>query len=115
MLFFLFACIGNLTYVLSIFAYEPHCHGKNGTCRTGEAAGIYGRYILVNASWLAGSMGTLLLDLGIFAQFFLYREREDFGDEDEDEDEVAVENGMSNGRAERDERPLLERGDSEYH
>jgi len=72
MLFFLFACIGNLTYVLSIFAYEAHCRGKHGKCREGEAASIYGRYILVNASWLLGSFGTLILDLAIFAQFFLY-------------------------------------------
>jgi len=106
MLFFLFACIGNLTYVLSIFAYETHCLGKHGRCAKGEAAGIYGRYILVNASWLAGSMGTLLLDMGIFAQFFLYREGEESAEE-------AVEsgNGAPSGTA-RDQRPLLERGDS---
>ena len=35
---------------------------------------MYGRYILVNLSWLIGSAGTLGLDLGVFAQFFLYRE-----------------------------------------
>ncbi|TVY45403.1 putative vacuolar amino acid transporter [Lachnellula subtilissima] len=69
MLFFLFACIGNLTYVLSIFAYEARCD-KHGRCRKGEAANLYGRYIAMNASWLAGSLGTLLLDLGIFVQFF---------------------------------------------
>ena len=106
MLFFLFACIGNLTYVLSIFAYEVHCSGKHGKCARGEAAGIYGRYILVNASWLAGSMGTLLLDMVIFAQFFLYSEGEGRAEE-------AVEsgNGTPSARA-RDQRPLLERGDS---
>ncbi|KAF4630718.1 hypothetical protein G7Y89_g7411 [Cudoniella acicularis] len=81
-LFFLFACIGNLTYVLSIFAYEPHCHGK---CAPGEAASDYGKYIAVNASWLAGSLGTLMLDLGIFAQFFIYRERD--GDQEDGESE----------------------------
>ncbi|KAG9236548.1 PQ loop repeat-domain-containing protein [Amylocarpus encephaloides] len=75
MLFFLFACIGNLTYVLSIFAYEPHCSGKHGNCAPGAAARLYGQYIGVNASWLAGSLGTLFLDLGIFAQFFVYREQ----------------------------------------
>ena len=103
MLFFLFACIGNLTYVLSIFAYEAHCEDKQGRCRKGEAASLYGRYIAMNASWLAGSLGTLLLDLGIFVQFFLYRERE-----------VVVEERLENGRG-RHERPLLERGDSNYH
>ena len=105
MLFFLFACIGNLTYVLSIFAYEAHCSGKHGRCAKGEAAAKYGRYILVNASWLAGSMGTLLLDMGIFIQFFVYRARED---EELEQEAVATPNGP------RDERPLLERGDSEY-
>lgn len=107
MLFFLFACIGNLTYVLSIFAYEAHCSGKHGKCANGEAARIYGRYILVNASWLLGSMGTLLLDMCIFVQFFLYRATDD---EDEiEESTVAAPDGQP-----RDERPLLERGDSEY-
>ncbi|KAJ9243680.1 hypothetical protein DTO207G8_7413 [Paecilomyces variotii] len=77
MLFFLFACIGNLTYVLSIFAYSPPCeHGKHH-CEPGEAASLYGKYILVNLSWLLGSLGTLLLDLGIFVQFFLYRKNGD--------------------------------------
>lgn len=103
MLFFLFACIGNLTYVLSIFAYEPHCAGKHGRCVKGEAAAIYARYILVNASWLAGSMGTLFLDMGIFAQFFLYREKEG-----------GLEQAVSTPGANGDHRPLLERGDSIY-
>jgi solute carrier family 66 (lysosomal lysine-arginine transporter), member 1 len=46
LLFFLFACLGNITYVLSILSLslEP-------------------RYLLVNLSWLAGSAGTLLLDM----------------------------------------------------
>ncbi|KAJ5831897.1 hypothetical protein N7474_000208 [Penicillium riverlandense] len=85
LLFFLFACIGNLTYVLSILAYSPVCrdsseavavslveHHSHERCRPGEAAAIYGRYILVNLSWLIGSAGTLLLDMAIFVQFFLY-------------------------------------------
>ncbi|KAI1994726.1 putative vacuolar membrane transporter for cationic amino acids [Ophidiomyces ophidiicola] len=81
LLFFLFACIGNLTYVLSIFAYSPVCSGRKGQCLPGERERIYGRYLLLNASWLLGSLGTLCLDLGIFAQFIIYRE-----DEDEDQD-----------------------------
>jgi solute carrier family 66 (lysosomal lysine-arginine transporter), member 1 len=85
LLFFLFACIGNLTYVLSIFAYSPICRVP-GQCLPGEATSIYGRYILVNLSWLLGSFGTLLLDMGIFVQFFLYRVAdEDYSDEDESE------------------------------
>ena len=78
MLFFLFACGGNLTYVLSIFAYEPSCARlasveEHSRCRHGEWGHDYGRYILVNLSWLIGSAGTLLLDLMIFAQFWIYR------------------------------------------
>ena len=91
MLFFLFACVGNLTYVLSIFAYEPGCAKSNGAasplrlvetltkgmfCTEGEWSREYGRYILMNASWLAGSAGTLFLDMGIFVQFWIYRGRE---------------------------------------
>jgi uncharacterized protein with PQ loop repeat len=73
LLFFLFACIGNLTYVLSIFAYSPVCFDRR-TCQPGEASAIYGKYILVNLSWLVGSLGTLILDMAIFVQFFLYRQ-----------------------------------------
>ena len=80
MLFFLFACVGNLTYVLSIFAYEPRCarlatFGDKGGCGKGDWRREYGRYILLNASWLIGSAGTLLLDLMIFGQFWIYRGR----------------------------------------
>jgi hypothetical protein len=63
-LFFVFACVGNATYVLSILANDQ-C-GEDG----------YGRYVAVNASWLLGSVGTLLLDAIIFAQFFVYGDGE---------------------------------------
>ncbi|KAK8187256.1 PQ loop repeat-domain-containing protein [Phyllosticta capitalensis] len=76
MLFFIFACLGNLTYVISILAYEPHCQGNNGRCQPGEAGSIYGRYFLVNLSWLIGSFGTLLLDAGVFVQYFMYRQKD---------------------------------------
>jgi uncharacterized protein with PQ loop repeat len=116
MLFFLFACLGNLTYVLSIFAYDPKCSGngsdsssRDGACAPGEAARIYGQYILVNASWLAGSAGTLLLDLGIFVQFFMYNKGNEYRDEEGDHDEEESIDG------ERwDQRPLLQRGDSTF-
>ncbi|KAL9010178.1 MAG: hypothetical protein Q9173_004859 [Seirophora scorigena] len=77
-LFFLFACVGNLTYVLSIFAYEPQCAKlkklyPGSQCERGEWEEDYKRYILVNTSWLIGSAGTLLLDFMIFAQFWIYR------------------------------------------
>lgn len=91
MLFFLFACIGNLTYVLSIVAYSPVCkHPKH--CKPGEAGAIYARYIAVNFSWLLGSFGTLLLDAAVFVQYFLYRK-----DDDDFEDAMS------------DDPPLLER------
>ncbi|CAI6082410.1 hypothetical protein V2G26_020829 [Clonostachys chloroleuca] len=107
MLFFLFACLGNLTYVLSIVAYEPKC--QNETCEPGEAAKIYGKYILVNLSWLAGALVTLLLDLGVFAQYFMYDKSGSDGDSSDID--------SSNDRAIEDEdidwepRPLLSRHD----
>ncbi|RGP80959.1 hypothetical protein FLONG3_885 [Fusarium longipes] len=118
MLFFLFACLGNITYVLSIFAYDPKC--KHDECRPGEARHIYGKYILVNLSWLAGSLVTLFLDLGVFAQYFMYstpetvatptrrRISENVVEEDEYDDESGNEDSW-------DQRPLLQRGDSVYH
>lgn len=59
-MFFLFACIGNVTYVISILAIDMSWH-----------------YLWINSSWLAGSLGTLALDLVIFTQFFLYNEAND--------------------------------------
>lgn len=83
MLFFLFACIGNMTYVLSILAYDParHCPHPHrempAPVARCDTAAVYGRYVLVNASWLLGSFGTLLLDAGVFVQYFLYRDYEE--------------------------------------
>lgn len=87
LLFFLFACVGNLTYDMSIFAYNPRPSCELGAkhCRPGEASAIYARYIAVNASWIAGSLGTLFLDGAIFVQFFLYKK--------EDEEEITTGNG----------------------
>ena len=60
-----------------------------GMCGEGEAGRIYKRYIAVNASWIVGSLGTLVLDLCIFVQFFMYRDDE--GDSDlESEEGVEV-------------------------
>ncbi|BFZ54576.1 Putative vacuolar membrane transporter for cationic amino acids [Savitreella phatthalungensis] len=59
-LFFMFACLGNLTYVGSILVRmwdTPYLH----------------RYLAINASWLAGSAGTLWLDFIILAQTLYYR------------------------------------------
>ncbi|CAK7215773.1 Putative vacuolar membrane transporter for cationic amino acids [Sporothrix curviconia] len=130
MLFFLFACLGNLTYVLSIFAYDG-CSGialPGDLCSPEDARRQYGRYLLVNLSWLAGSLGTLLLDMCIFVQFFMYRVEGDDDDSfcsgsdyDEDEDveegstDVDVDNADDDDDDERDERPLLRRNMSSYH
>ncbi|KAF2860095.1 PQ-loop-domain-containing protein [Piedraia hortae CBS 480.64] len=82
-LFFIFACLGNLTFVGSILAFEPDCQlghhgrgGRHGHCRKGEAASLYGRYLLVNLSWLIGSLGTFFLDFAVFIQFWFYRGRQ---------------------------------------
>ncbi|KAF4990664.1 hypothetical protein FGRMN_8336 [Fusarium graminum] len=119
MLFFLFACLGNITYVLSIFAYDPKC--RHDECRPGEARHIYGKYILVNLSWLAGSLVTLFLDLGVFAQYFMYSKPEtattptrrringNVAEEDEYDDDASIDEDSW------DQRPLLQRGDSVYH
>lgn len=92
-LFFLFACIGNLTYVLSIFAFNPVCRHRH--CRDGEASAIYGKYILVNLSWIIGSLGTLFLDAGVFVQFFLYRKEEDMEDDVARDGRVEEDRGRS--------------------
>lgn len=93
MLFFLFACIGNLTYVLSIFAYSPDSACKvPRQCEAGEAGALYGKYILVNLSWLFGSAGTMMLDLGVFVQYFLYK-KEDENEEEHNFDE-AIDDGV---------------------
>lgn len=65
-MFFLFACLGNLTYVISILSIE-----------------ISWDYLLINSSWLAGSLGTLLLDFTIFVQFFVYNEETEINQEED--------------------------------
>ncbi|KAH0524544.1 hypothetical protein TsFJ059_007041 [Trichoderma semiorbis] len=102
MLFFLFACLGNATYVLSIIVYEPRCGEE--ACEPDEARRLYGKYILVNLSWLAGSAITLLMDFGVFAQYFMYRT-----EEESDEEEVRAEDDTSAIDESWDNRPLLDR------
>ncbi|KIW05690.1 uncharacterized protein PV09_03552 [Verruconis gallopava] len=86
MLFFLFACIGNATYNISIFAYSPEsvCEVPMH-CKTGEAAQIYWKHIAVNLSWIIGSLGTLILDMGVFVQYFMYKKES----KEEEESEVS--------------------------
>lgn len=112
MLFFLFACLGNLTYALSIFAFDPKCYGEGTGCEPGEAKRIYGQYILLNLSWLAGSLGTLLLDMGVFIQFFMYNKGDDLEDDSASEGDDDVERSIEGDRW--DQRPILERNQSEW-
>ncbi|KAL2156425.1 hypothetical protein VTH82DRAFT_1170 [Thermothelomyces myriococcoides] len=114
-LFFLFACLGNLTYVLSILVFEPRCEGDEG-CRPGEAARIFWQYILVNLSWLAGSAGTLLLDLAIFVQFFVYSKNEEDSSSDSDNESGSTTDDEESitGQDAWDQRPLLQRSDTLY-
>ncbi|CAK9439209.1 uncharacterized protein LODBEIA_P34330 [Lodderomyces beijingensis] len=65
--FFLFACLGNSTYVISILSIDTSAH-----------------YLWVNSSWLAGSLGTLVLDFLIFIQFFIYNDEDDEESDDGD-------------------------------
>lgn len=106
-LFFLFACLGNLTYVLSILAFDPKCGDQE--CQPGEAAQIYWQYMLVNLSWLAGSAGTLLLDLSIFVQFFVYSKYDE--DESSSDDSSTDEEESIEGDG-WDEQPVLQRNNS---
>ncbi len=114
MLFFMFACLGNLTYVLSILAYDPVCAGDESAtgpeCVPGEAARLYWRYILVNLSWIVGSLGTLLLDMGIFVQYFMYNKE---GEEEDSGDDGSVDEEESIGEDRWDQRPVLERNVSD--
>jgi solute carrier family 66 (lysosomal lysine-arginine transporter), member 1 len=106
MLFFLFACLGNITYALSIFAYEPHC---KGSCAPGEAGRIYGKYMLVNLSWLAGALITLLLDLGVFIQYFIYNKA---GRTDDDYPGNGYHDDYPGIDDDHWDRPILDRHDS---
>ena len=56
-MFFVFACLGNIMYIISILAVDMSWN-----------------YIYINSSWLAGAVGPLFLDTTIFLQFFLYNE-----------------------------------------
>lgn len=77
-MFFLFACLGNLTYVISILSIDTSVN-----------------YLWVNSSWLAGSLGTLGLDFTIFVQFFLYNEN--YSSESESEESSQLLNGSESG------------------
>lgn len=66
-MFFLFSCLGNLTYVVLILAIDTSWY-----------------YLWVNSLWLAGSLGTLAMDFTIFIQFFVYNENKPCLSDDDD-------------------------------
>ena len=72
LLFFLFSCLGNVTYVFSILAAALASGEERYHHHTIVDWDTVGRYLAVNASWIIGSAGTLVLDGLIFAQFFMY-------------------------------------------
>lgn len=57
LLFFLFLTLGNLTYAGQILFYRTDS-----------------KYIILNLSWLLGSLGTIFEDTFIIIQFYMYRE-----------------------------------------
>ncbi|CDK27972.1 unnamed protein product [Kuraishia capsulata CBS 1993] len=58
-LFFIFSTFGNVTYALQILFYRSDS-----------------KYILINLSWLLGSLGTIFEDAFIFVQFYMYKDSE---------------------------------------
>lgn len=56
LLFFLFSTLGNLTYAGQILCYRNDWN-----------------YIVLNLSWLLGSLGTIFEDCIIFLQFYIYK------------------------------------------
>lgn len=57
LLFFMFSTLGNLTYAGQILFFRSDS-----------------QYILLNLSWLLGSLGTIFEDLIIFIQFYIYKD-----------------------------------------
>lgn len=60
LLFFLFSTLGNLTYASQILFYRSDS-----------------QYIVLNLSWLLGSLGTIFEDSFIFLQFYMYKDNFD--------------------------------------
>ena len=59
---------------------------------------MYGRYVAVNLSWIIGSFGTLLLDAGVFVQYFMYQN-------DDDEDDLSAEEAVADDAPEAEVCP----------
>ena len=69
LLFFLFSTLGNLTYAGQIIFYRSDWN-----------------YIVLNMSWLLGSLGTIVEDVIIFGQFYMYKDNDFDTIEDDDEE-----------------------------
>ncbi|ODV60315.1 PQ-loop repeat-containing protein [Ascoidea rubescens DSM 1968] len=65
LLFFIFSTFGNVTYALQILFFRSDW-----------------KYILLNLSWLMGSLGTIFEDTIIFIQFFIYNRNSSEEDEE---------------------------------
>ncbi|KAI5953746.1 hypothetical protein KGF57_003955 [Candida theae] len=68
LLFFLFSTLGNLTYAGQIIFFRSDWN-----------------YIVLNMSWLLGSLGTIVEDVIIFGQFYMYKDNVDPIEDDEGE------------------------------
>lgn len=66
LLFFLFSTLGNLTYAGQIIFYRSDWN-----------------YIVLNMSWLLGSLGTIVEDVIIFGQFYMYKDNDSIEDDEE--------------------------------
>lgn len=66
LLFFLFSTLGNLTYAGQIVFYRSDWN-----------------YIVLNMSWLLGSLGTIVEDVIIFGQFYMYKDNNESIEDDE--------------------------------
>jgi len=58
---FVFALLGNVTYVMSVLLYSTEKH-----------------YVMQNLPWIVGSSGTLFFDVIVFGQFFYYNRASSF-------------------------------------
>uniref|UniRef100_A0A060T536 ARAD1C02816p n=1 Tax=Blastobotrys adeninivorans TaxID=409370 RepID=A0A060T536_BLAAD len=56
LLFFIFSTLGNVTYAAQIFIYR-----------------FDAKWLVLNLSWILGSLGTVFEDIIIFAQFYIYK------------------------------------------
>lgn len=76
--FYLFTNVGGVAFLMSIFLHDPNvkkCPSDQTPCDSAPIPGLYAKYIAINASWIIGALGTLLLGNYVVFQFYLYRRR----------------------------------------